>query len=108
MVHSSTGMAPFECLHGHLPLSNPSNTELETLEANSTANASAQWIKAAHAVHKLSKEKMSLSCPVTDTPSFEVGKRVWLNTKNIQLKTEAAKLDNWRLGAFPIRACISD
>lgn len=107
-MHSSTRMAPFQCLYGQLPLSNPSNVEVDTPEANSTADAWSQRIKEAHSTLKLSKERMALSRPKSETPVFEIGEKVWLNARNIWLKTKAAKLDNRRLGPYPIKTCISD
>lgn len=37
-LHSSMGMAPFQCLYSQLPLSNPSPTTVETPEANSNTD----------------------------------------------------------------------
>lgn len=51
---------------------------------------------------------MCLSCPASEPPVFEEGKKVWLSAKNVQLKSKAAKLDNQKLGPFPIKAHILD
>ncbi|KEP45651.1 putative Transposon Tf2-1 polyprotein, partial [Rhizoctonia solani 123E] len=39
---------------------------------------------------------------------FEIGEKIWILAKNIQLKSSSPKLTNRRIGPFPIKAKLSD
>ncbi|QRW18559.1 Retrotransposable element Tf2 protein [Rhizoctonia solani] len=106
-VHSSTGKSPFKALHGWEPSLTPSNIPTDVPEADDIASQmESQWreIEAA-----LWQSKTRMTAGETGEPiSFEEGEEVWLDARNVKLKTLSAKLTEQRLGPFKITEKISD
>ena len=105
-IHSTHGQTPFYLLHGYEPTAYPSDVantpglaeeRLEQLVAN--------WDKAV-IVHKRVQEAMIARGPGLAYKKFEVGNKVWLNARNLHLKT-TRKLTPQRLGPFEIVEEIS-
>ncbi|KAF8675264.1 hypothetical protein RHS04_06745 [Rhizoctonia solani] len=103
--HIATGKTPFELIYGRNPVLNPSNVPSNVPEADQVADTLAKEWKEAKAALRMSKEKM-----VRDKgtiPKYSVGKRVWLDGKNVELRTNSNKLDPKRLGPFEITEKVS-
>ncbi|QRW23855.1 Retrotransposable element Tf2 protein [Rhizoctonia solani] len=103
--HASTGKTPFELVYGKNPVMNPSNVPSNVPEADQLADTLANKWKEAKSALRMSKEKM-----VRDKgtiPMYLIGKKVWLNGKNVELRTNSNKLDPKRLGPFEVLERIS-
>ncbi|QRW22942.1 Retrotransposable element Tf2 protein [Rhizoctonia solani] len=103
--HSATGKTPFELVYGRNPVMNPSNVLANVPEADLVADTlSREWQEAESAL-KMTKERMTSTRGVV--PEYSVGKKVWLDGKNVELRTNSNKLDPKRLGPFEITEKIS-
>ncbi|QRW21928.1 Retrotransposable element Tf2 protein [Rhizoctonia solani] len=106
-VHSSTGKTPFKALYGWEPSLTPSNVPTDVPEADNLATQmEAQWqeIEAA-----LRQSKIRMVAGETGEPlEFEIGEEVWLDARNVKLKTLSPKLTKQWLGPFKITKKISD
>ncbi|KAF8730579.1 hypothetical protein RHS02_07663, partial [Rhizoctonia solani] len=103
--HLATRKTPFELVYGRNPIMNPSNVAANVPEANQVANTLAQEWKEAESAIRLSKEKMAGNKGII--PEYAIGKRVWLDGKNVELRTNSSKLDPKRLGPFEVLEKIS-
>ncbi|KAF8749463.1 hypothetical protein RHS01_09966 [Rhizoctonia solani] len=98
---AATGKTPFKLVYGQNPVMNPSNVP----EADAVADTLAREWKEAESALQMSKEQMARSQGIV--PEYSVGKKVWLDGKNIELRTNSNKLDPKRLGPFRILEKIS-
>ncbi|KAF8747804.1 Chromo (CHRromatin Organization MOdifier) domain [Rhizoctonia solani] len=96
--HASTGKTPFELVYGRNPVMNPSNVPSNVPEADQLANTLANEWKEAESALRMSKEKMIRDKGTI--PEYSIGKMVWLDGKNVELRTNSNKLDPKRLGPF--------
>ncbi|KAF8694651.1 hypothetical protein RHS03_08150, partial [Rhizoctonia solani] len=103
--HLATGKTPFELVYGRNPVMNPSSVPANVPEADTVADTLAQEWKEAESALKMSKEQMTRSQGIV--PEYSVGKKVWLDGKNVELRTNSNKLDPKRLGPFRILEKIS-
>ncbi|KAF8702903.1 hypothetical protein RHS03_06327, partial [Rhizoctonia solani] len=106
-VHSTTGKTPFKALHGWEPTLTPSNVPTDVPEANTLAQTmEAQWKEIESA---LRQSKVQMTAGEDGNPiEFKVGEEVWLDAKNVKLKTLSPKLTEQRLGPFKVSEKISD
>ncbi|KAF8751799.1 reverse transcriptase [Rhizoctonia solani] len=106
-VHSSTGKTPFKALYGWEPTLTPSNVPTDVPEANDLAHTmEAQWKEVESALWQ-SKQQMVAGDEGSPT-EFEIGEEVWLDAKNVKLKTLSPKLMEQRLGPFKVIEKISN
>ncbi|KAF8701279.1 hypothetical protein RHS03_06547, partial [Rhizoctonia solani] len=106
-VHSSTGKTPFKALYGWEPTLTPSNVPTDVPEADNLAQTmETQWKEVESALRQ-SKQQMVAGESGNPT-EFEVGEEVWLDAKNVNLKTLSPKLTEQRLGPFKVSEKISD
>ncbi|KAF8691052.1 Chromo (CHRromatin Organization MOdifier) domain, partial [Rhizoctonia solani] len=106
-VHSSTGKTPFKALYGWEPTLTPSNIPTDVPEADNLAQTmEAQWKEVESA---LQQSKQWMVAREDRKPiEFKVREEVWLDAKNINLKTLSPKLTEQCLGPFKIIKKISD
>ncbi|QRW24092.1 Retrotransposable element Tf2 protein [Rhizoctonia solani] len=79
--HSATEKTPFKLVFGRTPAMNPSNIPVSIPEADNIANCLLQEQKEAKAALGLSKEKMAGNKGTI--LGYSIGKKVWLDRKNI-------------------------
>ncbi|KAF8753261.1 hypothetical protein RHS01_06869 [Rhizoctonia solani] len=103
--HASTGKTPFELIYGKNPVMNPSNVPSNVPEADQLADTLANEWKEAESALRMSKEKMTRDKGTI--PKYSVGEMVWLDGKNVELRTNSNKLDPKRLGPFEVLEKIS-
>ncbi|QRW22406.1 Retrotransposable element Tf2 protein [Rhizoctonia solani] len=103
--HSATGRTPFELVYGRNPVMNPSNVPANVPEADQVANTLAREWQEAESALRMTKERMTGTKGVV--PKYSVGKKVWLDRKNVELRTNSNKLDPKRLGPFEVTKKIS-
>ncbi|KAF8748440.1 hypothetical protein RHS01_10824 [Rhizoctonia solani] len=87
------------------PVMNPSNVPANVPEADLVADTLAREWKEAESALRLTKERMTRTTGTV--PEYSIGKRVWLDGKNIELRTNSNKLDPKRLGPFKVTEKIS-
>ncbi|KAF8748815.1 hypothetical protein RHS01_10542 [Rhizoctonia solani] len=106
-VHSSTGKTPFKALYRWEPTLTLSNVPTDVPEADDLAQTmEAQW-KEVESTLQQSKQQM-VAGEEGSPMEFEIGEEVWLDAKNINLKTLSPKLMEQRLGPFRVIEKISN
>ncbi|KAF8676560.1 hypothetical protein RHS04_06494 [Rhizoctonia solani] len=103
--HAATGKTPFKLVYGRNPVMNPSNVPANVPEANQVANTLAWEWKEAEAALRMTKERMAGNKGII--PEYSIGEKVWLDAKNIEIRSNSNKLDPRRLGPFEVTKKIS-
>jgi hypothetical protein len=107
-IHSATGTSPFRCLYGRDPVMTPSKIATEVPEANNMADTLQQiWDETSTAL-KMAKEHMTGRELGEVQEEFEIGEKVWLDSRNLWLKTNSPKLTDRRLGPFEVIEKLSN
>jgi hypothetical protein len=107
-IHSATGTSPFKCLYGRDPIMSPSKIRTEVPEANNMADTLQEiWEETATAL-RLAKEHMTGREPGEVPESFDIGEKVWLDSRNLRLRTNSPKLTDRHLGPFKVLEKLSD
>ncbi|QRW23677.1 Retrotransposable element Tf2 protein [Rhizoctonia solani] len=104
-IHAATGKTPFKLVYGRNPVMNPSNIPANVPEANQVANTLAWEWKEAEAALRMTKERMAGNKGII--PEYSIGEKVWLDAKNIEIRSNSNKLDPRRLGPFEVTKKIS-
>ena len=108
--HSATGHSPFFLNYGrhpHVPTFLPSSNSYPSVEAfhraiqETQANAKLALERAAVSMKKYADLHRSAQ------PTYSIGDKVWLDASNLKTNRPAKKLDDKRLGPFPIEKVIS-
>ena len=105
-VHSTHGQTPFYLLHGYEPTAYPSDVANTPGLAEERLEQLATNRDKAIIVHKKVQEAMITRKPSLIYKKFEVGNKVWLDARNLHLKT-MRKLTPRQLGPFEIVEEIS-
>jgi hypothetical protein len=107
-VHSTTGTSLFKCLYGRDPTMTLSRVQTEVPKANSMANTLQEIWEETGAALRLAKERMAGREPREVPETFDIGEKVWLDSRNLRLKTNSTKLMDQRLGPFKVLEKLSD
>jgi hypothetical protein len=107
-THSAMGTSPFKCLYGREPTMTPSRIRTEVPEANDMADTPQEIWEETSAALRLAKERMAGREPGEVPETFDIGEKVWLDSRNLRLKTNSPKLMDRRLGPFRVLEKLSD
>ncbi|QRW21945.1 Retrotransposable element Tf2 protein [Rhizoctonia solani] len=103
--HLATGKTPFKLVFGRNPVMRPMEVPANVPEADQVADTLVHKWREAEAALRLSKERMAGG--KGSSPEYSIGKKVWLDGKNIQIQSNSNKLDPKCLGPFEILEKIS-
>ncbi|KAK3545984.1 hypothetical protein QTP70_018816 [Hemibagrus guttatus] len=96
LIHSSTGLMPFQCVLGYQP---PLFPAVEEWYRRSQEVWERAHVRLQRAVHKQRIQADRCHRPHT---SCQVGQKVWLSTRNLRLKLPCHKLSPKFIGPFEI------
>ncbi|KAF8748433.1 Chromo (CHRromatin Organization MOdifier) domain [Rhizoctonia solani] len=96
--HSATGKTPFEIDLWQKPNHESVKHPCKRPEADLVADTLAREWKEAKAALRMSKERMTRDKGTV--PEYSIGEKVWLDGKNVELRTNSNKLDPKQLGPF--------
>ncbi|KAK3542748.1 hypothetical protein QTP70_001884, partial [Hemibagrus guttatus] len=105
LIHSSTGLTPFQCMLGYQPPLFPWSGELSDVPAVEEWYRRSQevWerahVRLQRAVHR---QRIQPNRHHPPHPSYQVGQMVWLSTRNLRLKLPCLKLSPKFIGPFEI------
>ncbi|KAK3525834.1 hypothetical protein QTP70_010905 [Hemibagrus guttatus] len=105
LMHSSTGLTPFQCVLGYQPPLFPWSGEPSSVPAVEEWCRRSQevWervhVRLQRAVRRQRIQADRHRCP---HPAYQVGQMVWLSTRNLRLKLPCRKLSPKFIGPFKI------
>jgi transposase InsO family protein len=111
-VHSATQVTPFFANYGYHPRATLS------LDVSVPDPAAHDFTRSLSELHRYCREQVAVAQSQYQLPAdrrrlavpegmFQVGKKVWLNARNLKTKRPSKKLDSKRLGPFVIEAKVS-
>ncbi|QRW23534.1 Retrotransposable element Tf2 protein [Rhizoctonia solani] len=103
--HVATGKSLFELVYGRSLVMNPSNIPANMPDADQVANTLSKEWKEAESALRMTKEWMIGNTGII--PEYTIGKKVWLDGKNIEIQSNSNKLDPKCLGPFEVTGKIS-
>ncbi|KAK3538312.1 hypothetical protein QTP70_035247 [Hemibagrus guttatus] len=105
LTHSSTGLTPFQCVLGYQPPLFPWSGEPSDVPAVEKWYRLSQevWERAHVRLQRaVRRQRIQADRHHHPHPSYQVGQRVWLSTRNLRLKLPCRKLSPKYVGPFEI------
>ncbi|KAK3524887.1 hypothetical protein QTP86_011211 [Hemibagrus guttatus] len=105
LIHSSTGLTPFQCMLGYQPPLFPWSGELSDVPAVEEWYRQSQevWERAHVRLQRaVRRQRIQANRRRRPHPSYQVGQMVWLSTRNLRLKLPCLKLSPKFIGPFEI------
>ncbi|KAK3516490.1 hypothetical protein QTP70_019872 [Hemibagrus guttatus] len=105
LIHSSTGLTPFQCVLGYQPPLFPWSGEPSDIPAVKEWYQLSQevWERAHVRVQRaVKRQRIQADRRRRPHPSYQVGQKVWLSTRNRHLKLPCRKLSTKFIGSFEI------
>ncbi|KAK3573596.1 hypothetical protein QTP86_030019 [Hemibagrus guttatus] len=105
LIHSSTGLKPFQCILGYQPPLFPWSGELSDVPAVEEWYRLSQevWERAHVRLRRaVRRQRIQADRRRRPHPSYQVGQKVWLSTQNLRLKLPCRKLNPKFVGPFEI------
>ena len=108
-THSATGHSPFFLMYGYQPEFHIPVLETTVPSADERREDLRKAREDATAAIALAAERMKqhFDCHVRDTPTLNVGQKVWLDTRNLQISGLPQKLVDRFAGPYSIKWQIS-
>ncbi|KAK3554752.1 hypothetical protein QTP70_033447, partial [Hemibagrus guttatus] len=105
LIHSSTGLTPFQCVLGYQPPLFPWSGEPSDVPAVEEWYRLSQevWERAHMRLQRaVRRQRIQADRRRRPHPSYRVGQKVWLSTRNLHLKLPCRKLNPKFVGPFEI------
>ncbi|KAK3540704.1 hypothetical protein QTP70_034654 [Hemibagrus guttatus] len=105
LIHSSTGLTPFQCVLGYQPPLFPWSGEPSDVPAVEEWYRLSQevWERAHVRLQRaVRRQRIQADRRRRPHPSYQVGQKVWLSTRNLRLKLLCRKLNPKFVGPFEI------
>ncbi|KAK3558462.1 hypothetical protein QTP86_018113 [Hemibagrus guttatus] len=105
LIHSSTGLTPFQCMLGYQPPLFPWSREPSNVPAVEEWYRLSQevWERAHVRLQRaVQRQRIQADQRRHPHPSYQVGQRVWLSTRNLRLKLPCHKISPKFVGPFEI------
>ncbi|KAK3510271.1 hypothetical protein QTP70_032589 [Hemibagrus guttatus] len=105
LIHSSTGLTPFQCVLGYQPPLFPWSGEPSDVPAVEEWYRLSQevWERAhVHLQRAVRRQRIQADQRRHPHPSYQVGQKVWLSTRNLRIELPCRKLNPKFVGPFKI------
>ncbi|KAK3568350.1 hypothetical protein QTP86_004951 [Hemibagrus guttatus] len=108
LIHSSTGLTPFQCVLGYQPPLFPwSGEPSDVLAVEEWYRLSQEVWERAHVQRAVRRQRIQADRRRRPHPSYQVGQKVWLSTRNLRLCLPCKKLSPKFVGPFEINRQVN-
>lgn len=110
-THSTHNLSLFKAVYRYQPLFNiPVGQQAGQADVDDRIESLKEVQKDAHAVLEEVKrqQKSAYEKGKRDVHEFKIRDFIWLDAKDINLKTPSCKLSDWQLGLFEVIECIGE